>query len=330
MTATVPARNRRLRLTPSLRNLFRESRLHPQDLVAPLFVTDDHSLCGPVPNGPGLDRHHVDDLADVVGELAATGVGGVLLFGIPGRKDSLGTSAWETDGVVAQAIRGIRKTAHDLVIIADVCLCQYTTHGHCGVLTGGRIDNDATLELLARASATYGRAGAHLVAPSGMMDGAVGAIRQTLDADDLSDVGILAYSIKHASALYGPFRDVARSTPASGDRRSHQLDPANAREALREATADRREGADVLMVKPALTNLDTLVRLRLAHPDVPLAAYEVSGEYAMLRAAAERGWLDERATSLELLAAIKRAGADIIVTYRAAQAATWIREGAWT
>jgi porphobilinogen synthase len=221
----------------------------------------------------------------------------------------------------------VRGAGIDLAIMADVCLCQYTTHGHCGVVAGKRVVNDATLDPLARAAVAYARAGASLVAPSGMMDGAVGAIRRALDADGCAGVGILAYTVKHASAFYGPFREAARSAPALGDRRSQQLDPANAHEALREAGADLAEGADVLMVKPALTNLDTLVRLRLAHPTTPLAAYEVSGEYTMLRAAAASGYLDERDAALESLTAIKRAGADLIVTYRATAVARWIREG---
>jgi porphobilinogen synthase len=326
---TIVARHRRLRATPALRDLFREQRVSSHDLVAPLFVTDDLSLGSPVETFPGIRRYHLDEVVDAAGEIANAGVRGILVFGVPGRKDDMGSGAWDSDGVVARSISAIRGAGIELALIADVCLCQYTTHGHCGVLASGQVVNDATLEYLANASVTYAKAGASLVAPSGMMDGAVGAIRNALDATGFRDVGILAYAVKHASALYGPFRDAARSAPALGDRRGYQLDPANAREALREAATDLHEGADVIMVKPALTNLDTLVRLRLAHPGTPLAAYEVSGEYAMLQAAAERGWLHERDASLEVLTAIKRAGADLIITYRAVAAARWIREGAF-
>jgi porphobilinogen synthase len=323
------SRHRRLRATAPLRDLFREQRVHSHDLIAPLFVTDDRTLAGPLGALPGVYRHHIDGIVDAAGEIAASGVRGVILFGVPGRKDEVGSGAWDEEGVVTRSIRAIRAAGIDLAIVADVCLCQYTTHGHCGVLADGRVINDETLVLLARTSAAYAAAGASLVAPSGMMDGAVGAIRQSLDADGFGDVGILAYAVKHASALYGPFREAARSTPAVGDRRSYQLDPANGREALREAATDLAEGADVIMVKPALTNLDTLVRLRLAHPGTPLAAYEVSGEYAMVQAAAAQGWLHERDASLEILTAIKRAGADLIITYRAVAATRWIREGAF-
>ena len=321
------ARHRRLRSTLALRDLFRETRLHPADLVAPVFVTDATDLAVDAESLPGLRRHHVDSVVDAVAAVTETGVRAVLLFGVPGRKDDVGSGAWATDGVVPRAIRAVRDARIDVSIFADVCLCQYTTHGHCGLVADGRILNDTTLEAIGKASVAYAAAGASVVAPSGMMDGSVATIRHALDGAGLAHVGILAYTVKHASALYGPFRDAARSSPVAGDRRSHQLDPANANEALREAAADVAEGADVLMVKPALTNLDTLVRLRQAHPGTPLAAYEVSGEYAMVRAAAARGWLSEREAALEALVAIKRAGADLIVTYRAVEAARWIRDG---
>jgi porphobilinogen synthase len=316
-----------LRATAALRDLFRETRVHAHDLIAPIFVTDETALAGPIESLPGVERHHLDAMVDTLGAVAETGVRGVILFGVPGRKDDDGSPAWDDDGVVPRAIRAVRSSGIDIAIVADVCLCQYTTHGHCGVLSDRHILNAATLVALARASVAYASAGASFVAPSGMMDGAVANIRQALDDGAWHDVGILAYAVKHASALYAPFREAARSTPSIGDRRSHQLDPANAREALRETASDEFEGADVLMVKPALTNLDTLARLRQAHPTTPLAAFEVSGEYAMLQAAVERGWLVEQTAAMETLTAIKRAGADLIVTYRATTAARWLREG---
>lgn len=321
-------RPQRLRASPALRELWRERHLRPGNLIAPFFVTDEWNLTGPLEGLPGIRRHHVDDAAGAAHDIAAAGVRGIIVFGVPGAKDDVGSGAWDENGVVARSIRAIRGTGIDLVLAADVCLCQYTTHGHCGVMIDDHIAGDATTAALARTSVAYARAGATLVAPSGMIDGSVGAIRRALDDEGFIDVGILAYTVKHASALYGPFRDAARSAPSSGDRRSHQLDPSNAREAARVASAHVAEGADVLMVKPALTNLDTLARLRLRYPDIPLAAFAVSGEYAMVHAAAGRGWLNERETVLELLTAIQRAGADVIITYHAVAAAQWIREGA--
>jgi porphobilinogen synthase len=320
------ARGRRLRRTSALRDVLREHRVHVHDLVAPLFVTDADALAGPVPTLPGVRRHHLRDIVDAARAVADAGVRAILLFGVPGQKDEHGTGAWRDDGVVACAIRAIRDAGIDVVIAADVCLCQFTTHGHCGALANGHIDNDTTLMAIARIGVAYAAAGAQIVAPSGMMDGTVGEMRRALDLAGHQDVSILSYSVKHASALYGPFRDAARSTPAQGDRRSHQLDAANSREALREAAHDVDEGADMVMVKPALTNLDTLVRLRAQHPTTPLVAFEVSGEYAMLEAAAANGWLDARAVALETLTAIKRAGADLIITYRALAIARWLRE----
>ncbi|MCI0674487.1 MAG: porphobilinogen synthase [Phycisphaerales bacterium] len=319
----------RLRATPALRDLVREHRLHPHHFIQPLFVTDDPSLAGEIPELPGVRRWLVEDVAAQVQRIAAVGVRGVLLFGVPQFKDASGSQAWAQDGPVCRAIRDLEPMSRDIAVIADVCLCQYTEHGHCGLLDeSGRILNDQTLEVLGAASVAYAAAGASLVAPSGMMDGAVNAIRSALDDAAFEHVGILSYAVKHASALYAPFRGAARSAPVHGDRRTHQLDPANARQALREAELDFQEGADILMVKPALTNLDTLVRLRQRHPTAMLAAYEVSGEYIMLHSAAQRGLLDERSASLELLTAIKRAGADVIVTYRACQAAQWLAEDA--
>lgn len=326
-TQQIVHRMRRLRSSPALRDLVREHRLHPHDFIQPLFVTDDVSLAGEIAELPGVHRWFVDDLQREVERIISAGVRGVLIFGVPQQKDASGSEAWADDGVVCSAIRIIAGMSRDIAIFADVCLCQFTDHGHCGVLDDdGRILNDQTLDAISAASVAYAQAGAAMVAPSGMMDGAVGAIRAALDDAGFEDTGILSYAVKHASALYGPFRGAARSAPAHGDRKTHQLDPANARQALREAELDLNEGADILMVKPALTNLDTLARLRQHLPTAILAAYEVSGEYVMLQAAAERGLLDERRTALEMLTAIKRAGADIIITYRAMQAAKWIRE----
>lgn len=319
-------RHRRLRQSAALRDLVREHHLHVHDLVAPLFVTDSPALVGEIAALPGVRRHHVDEVADIVAELARLGIRGVLLFGVPREKDDAASGAWALNAVTVCAIRSIRAAKIDIAVFADVCLCQYTSHGHCDVHPHGPAANDETLQLLCRTSVAYAEAGAHMVAPSGMMDGAVLAIRQALDDNGFSSVGILSYAVKHASALYGPFRDAALSAPAHGDRRSHQLDPANAREALREARTDVDEGADIIMVKPATTNLDTLVRLRLDLPHTPLAAYEVSGEYAMVRAAGERSWIDVKAVVLEKLTAIKRAGADVIVTYSAPDVARWLAE----
>jgi porphobilinogen synthase len=327
LAASRTDRPRRLRRTPELRRLVRETRLEPSQLVAPLFVTEGHGVHQPIASLPGQARLSADVAVGAAGELASLGVGGVLLFGVPGWKDRAGSSAADPDGPVATTLRLIRDAALPLVMAADVCLCSYTTHGHCGVLDGDTIDNDRTLPALAEAAVTYARAGADLVAPSAMMDGQVAAIRRALDTKGLSSAGILAYGSKHASALYGPFREAADSTPAFGDRRSYQMDPANGREALRELALDAAEGADILMVKPAITSLDLLARARDRF-DMPLAAYQVSGEIAMIEAAAQRGWLDRRRVALECLTAIARGGADIIVTYLAADAARWLAEDA--
>ena len=318
-------RNRRLRQSASLRDLMRETRVHAHDLVAPVFVTDDPLLEGAIASLPGVRRHGVDRVAEVVSQIASAGVRGILLFGVPKHKDDQGSGAWSVDGVVARAIRSVRAAGLDIAIFADVCLCQYTTHGHCDIHPHSVASNDDALVLVTRAAVAYAEAGATMVAPSGMLDGVVASIRGALDAEGHSHVGILSYAVKHASALYGPFRDAAQSAPTHGDRRTQQLDPANVREALREASADVDEGADIVMVKPAITNLDTLVRLRIEHPSAVLAAYEVSGEYAMIRAAAQAGWLGEREVIMEYLTAIKRAGADLIITYSAVEVAHWLR-----
>jgi porphobilinogen synthase len=328
-TATTFHRGRRLRRTTGLRTLMRETRLHPGMLVQPLFVRAGSDLSEPIESMPGQQRVSVDRLPAVANDLRAAGVGSVLLFGLPATKDADGSGAWADDGIVQQAIRTLRRADPALTIIADVCLCEYTSHGHCGVLRGpadaAMVDNDATLELLARSAVSLAASGADVVAPSAMMDGQVAAIRAALDAAGHREVAVLAYAAKHASAFYGPFRDAAASAPAFGDRRSYQMDPANGREALREIDADLAEGADAIMVKPALPALDIVAAAR-ARTTVPIAAYQVSGEYAAICAAAERGWLDRRAAAFESLTAIARAGADVIVTYFAADAARWLRD----
>ena len=318
-------RTRRLRRTPALRALVRETRLHPAMLVAPLFVVPGTGRREAIASMPGQARVSPDVAVLIARELADLGVGGVILFGIPDAKDALGTAAADPDGPVPAALRAFRDADLPLALLADVCLCEYTSHGHCGVLDGQRIVNDPSLARLADAAVAYAEAGADVVAPSAMMDGQVAAIRAGLDAAGHEDTAILAYASKHASGLYGPFRDAADSTPAFGDRRSYQMDPANGREALRELALDEAEGADMLMVKPAITSLDILARVR-ARTELPLAAYQVSGELAMIEAAAEKGWIDRRRVALEQLTAIARAGADVILTYLAADAARWLAE----
>jgi len=319
------ARTRRLRATPALRALVRETRLTPAQLVAPLFVVPGAGRREPIGALPGQARLSPDAIVELAAELAGLGVGGVLLFGVPDAKEPVGIGAADPDGPVPTALRALRAARLPLVLIADVCLCEYTTHGHCGIVGPDGIENDPTLPLLADAAVAYARAGADIVAPSAMMDGQVAAIRSGLDAAGLTGTPILAYASKHASALYGPFREAAGSTPAFGDRRSYQMDAANGREALREMAIDAAEGADMLMVKPALTSLDILAGARERF-DLPLAAYQVSGELAMLEAAADRGWIDRRAAALECLTAISRAGADVLITYLAADVARWLRE----
>ena len=327
----IALRGRRLRRTPGMRGLVRETRLHQQMLVQPLFIQAGATGREPIGAMPGQDRLGVAALPGEVERLRAAGVRSVLLFGLPSAKDAIGSGAWATDGIVQQGIRALRAADRELVIIADVCLCEYTSHGHCGVLAGSgedaTVDNDASLELLARTAVSLAEAGADIVAPSAMMDGQVAAIRSALDAAGLGQTGILSYAAKHASAFYGPFREAADSAPAFGDRRSYQMDPANGREARREIDADLAEGADMVMIKPALPSLDLVAAAR-ARTDVPIAAYQVSGEYAAISAAAANGWLDRRAAALESLVAIARAGADIIVTYFAVEAAGWLRDEA--
>ncbi|HZL32443.1 MAG TPA: porphobilinogen synthase [Verrucomicrobiae bacterium] len=319
-------RPRRLRRTPALRALVRESRLDPAMLVAPLFVRPGSGVREPIASMPGVARLSPELAAEEAAHLAQLGVGGVILFGLPDSKDPEGSQASADDGIVQDALRRIRSLELPLVTIADTCLCEYTDHGHCGPLgPDGSVDNDAALVRLAATAVSQARAGAEIVAPSAMMDGQVAAVRAALDAEGLSQTVIMAYAAKHASAFYGPFREAADSAPASGDRRGYQMDPANGREALREMALDVAEGADILLVKPALPALDLIAAAR-GRFDLPIAAYQVSGEYAMLVAAAERGWLDGRRAMLEAVSAIVRAGAGIIITYAAGDIATWLRE----
>jgi porphobilinogen synthase len=314
---------RRLRRSEGLRRLVRETRVAPADLVQPLFVVTGSGVDRPIASLPGQRHVSADVAAQIAAEAHARGVGGILLFGLPDHKDEQGSSAWDDDGPVPSAVRAIRAAAPGLPVMTDVCLCQYTSHGACGVLRDGDVDNDATLPLLARVALSHARAGADAVAPSDMMDGRVGAIRSALDAEGLETTAIAAYSTKFASAFFGPFRDAAGSAPASGDRKGYQVDPANGREAVREALLDAAEGADALMVKPAMPYLDVIARVRDASP-LPLAAYQLSGEYAMLEAAAAAGALDRRTAILESLTAIRRAGADLVITYWASEAAEWL------
>jgi len=321
-------RPRRLRRTAALRDLVRETTLDPADLVQPLFVVPGEGVRKPVSSMPGVEQLSVDRLATEADELTALGVKAVLLFGIPTVKDPQGTESYAEEGIVQDAIRALKDASPELVVLTDVCMCEYTDHGHCGLLdSDGYVRNDETLEVLGRIAVSHAEAGADVVAPSGMIDGMVGAIRGALDAEDLHGVAILSYAVKYASAFYGPFREAAEGAPVFGDRRSHQMDPGNAREALREVALDVEEGADALMVKPALGYLDVVRSVRERFPELPLAAYNVSGEYAMVKAAAANGWLDEPAAVLEVLTGIRRAGADLVVTYHAKDAASWLQSG---
>jgi porphobilinogen synthase len=319
-------RPRRLRRTAAIRDLVRETTLAPDDLVYPLFVVPGEGVRNPIQSMPGVDQVSVDELAGEARQLGALGIKAVLLFGLPSAKDPLGLESFAEEGVVQQAVRALKDTSPELVVMTDVCLCEYTDHGHCGLLDeAGEVLNDETLESLGRIAVSHAEAGADVVAPSGMLDGMVSAIRAALDVEGFERVAILSYAVKYASAFYGPFREAAEGAPQFGDRRSHQMDPANAREAMREAALDVEQGADVLMVKPAVGYLDVLARVSESFRELPLAAYNVSGEYAMVKAAAANGWLDERAAVLELLTGIRRAGADLVVTYHAKEAAGWLQ-----
>jgi porphobilinogen synthase len=325
MAGALLHRPRRQRRLDNLRRLVRETRLSGDDLIYPLFVVHGRGTKDEIVSMPDTYHWSLDLLPAEVEEVAGLGIPGVILFGIPAVKDAIGSENFDDHGIVQEAIRTIKRAVPELAVITDVCMCQYTDHGHCGIVEDGRVLNDETLEILARVAVSHAAAGADVVAPSAMMDGQVAAIRSALDAAGFTEVAILSYAAKYASAFYGPFREAAESAPQFGDRQGYQMDPANAREALREVALDIEEGADMVMVKPALAYLDIIRQVREAF-DHPLAAFSVSGEYAMVKAAAQRGWIDERRVTLELLTAIKRAGADMILTYFAKDAARWVRE----
>ena len=323
-------RLRRLRSNPTLRRMVRETRISPDNLIMPLFVRHGSGVKNEIASMPGQYQFSPDTLAEEARSIEQAGVPAIILFGIPQIKDELGSEAWADEGIICRSIESVKRGCPDLCVITDVCMCEYTDHGHCGVVKTRRdgvldVDNDATVDLLVRQAIAHARAGADMVAPSDMMDGRVGAIRKALDEAGMGDVPIMAYSAKFASAFYGPFRDAAESPPQFGDRSSYQMDPANAREAMREIQLDIEEGADIVMVKPALPYLD-IIRMARDRFDVPLAAYNVSGEYAMLKAAADNGWIDEKRAVIESLLSIRRAGADLILTYWAKQAANWLQE----
>ena len=318
-------RPRRLRRTEALRGFVRETRLSTSGLVYPMFACPGTKVRTEVSSMPGIFQQSVDQVVEECRDVAGLGIPAVILFGLPNKKDEVGSEASDPNGAVQRAIEAIRKAKLDLLVITDVCLCEYTSHGHCGVIEKGDVANDPSVERLAAAALSHARAGADIVAPSDMMDGRVGAIRQKLDANGFDDVAILSYAAKYCSGFYGPFREAAQSAPQFGDRRSYQMDPANAREALREVALDLEEGADIIMVKPALPYLDIIQRVRERF-DVPVAAYNVSGEYAMVKAAARNGWIDERRVVLEILTGIQRAGAEIVLTYHAKDVARWLKQ----
>lgn len=330
-------RLRRLRHSPALRKMTQETELNAGDFIYPLFVRHGEGLRLEVKSMPDVFQFSIDQLAEEAKEIFSLGIPSVVLFGIPAEKDALGSENFSPSGIVHQAIREIKSAVPELIVMVDLCMCEYTDHGHCGVINAkdspqynanvpeGYVLNDPTLAILQRAAVSYAQAGADVIAPSGMIDGMVGAIRSALDGNGFDHISILSYAVKYASSFYGPFRDAAESPPAFGDRRTHQMNPANVREALREVELDVAEGADMLMVKPALPYLDVLHRVHTAHPEMPLVAYNVSGEYAMIKAAVINGWLDEKSVVLEALTGIKRAGADLIITYHAKDAAGWLK-----
>jgi len=318
-------RHRRLRQTPAMRNLVREYHLHIEDLIYPIFVTHGEKVRNEVSSMPGVFQLSLDELEKEIKEVTELGIQAVILFGLPETKDEVGTQAYHDHGIVQQATRLIKQKAPELLVIADTCLCEFTDHGHCGVVQEGKVLNDPSLDLLARTAVSQARAGADIIAPSNMMDGFVAAIRKGLDEAGFTEIPIMSYAVKYASAFYGPFRDAADSAPKSGDRKGYQMDPANRREALREAYSDWEEGADMLMVKPALAYMDIIYQVR-ENFDLPIVAYNVSGEYAMIKAAAQNGWIDEKAVVLEMLTGMKRAGADMILTYFAKDVAKWLNE----
>ncbi len=316
-------RPRRLRQSEAMRRMIRETSLTVNDLILPLFVIDGRGVKNPIPSMPGHFQLSVDNFIKTAGEAHALGIPAIVVFGIPDKKDSLGTRAYAQDGIVQKAIQSVKSKIPELVVISDVCLCQYTDHGHCGVIEGDTVDNDASLDLIARTALSHAKAGADMVAPSDMMDGRVGEIREILDDNNFSRIPIMSYAAKYCSAYYGPFRSAADSAPKFGDRRTYQMDPANAREAIREATMDVEEGADIIMVKPALPYLDIICRIR-DEVDLPVAAYNVSGEFSMIKAAEKMGWIDGQKVMMETLTSIKRAGAEMILTYFAMEAAALI------
>lgn len=318
-------RTRRLRMNKNLRAMVRENHVRVDELIYPVFVIEGKNICEPVESMPGICQYSLDRLPEELDRVVGAGVPAVLLFGIPAHKDEVGSGAYDPQGIVPKAIRLIREQYHDLVVIADVCLCEYTSHGHCGLIQGEEILNDETLPLLARASVVYAEAGADIIAPSDMMDKRVAAIRQALDEKGFVNTPIMSYSAKFASAYYGPFRDAAHSSPGFGDRKTYQMDPANGREALREVEQDLKEGADLIIAKPAMAYLDVLKEIT-THYNVPVVAYNVSGEYAMVKAAAEKGWIDEKRIVMEHMTGFKRAGAKMIITYHALDVARWLRE----
>ncbi|MBF0453810.1 MAG: porphobilinogen synthase [Magnetococcales bacterium] len=323
--AQIIHRPRRLRKNPAIRRMVRENHLHPEDLILPLFLVPGERIKKPVLSMPGVDQLSIDQAIEVARQAQELGLGGVILFGIPAEKDATGGDARSQEGIVQQAIEQIKAAVPDLYLIADTCFCEYTDHGHCGPIKGESVDNDATLTLLGEAAVVQAQAGVDMVAPSGMMDGMIQAIRGALDTAGFEEVPILSYAVKYASAYYGPFREAAENTPSFGDRRSYQMDAANRIEALREAALDVEQGADLLMVKPGLAYMDILRDLK-NHFQLPLAIYNVSGEYAMVKAAAQKGWIDEKGVVLETLTGFKRAGADLILTYHALDAARWLSE----
>jgi porphobilinogen synthase len=318
-------RGRRLRENRMLRDLVRETSLSPKDFILPVFVVEGENIKEEMSSIPNNYHYSIDRLDDIVKEATVAGIPGIILFGVPDCKDEVGTSAFHKEGVVQMAIRKIKELNQELLVITDVCMCQYTSHGHCGILEGSRVDNDATLEYIAKIALSHAEAGADMVAPSDMMDGRVQAIREALDENGYKHVSIMSYSAKYSSAFYGPFREAAGSSPQFGDRKSYQMDPGNRREALKEMRADIEEGADIIMVKPALSYLD-IIREGRESFEVPMAAYSVSGEYAMVKAAAKAGLINEKNIALEILLSIKRAGADIIITYYALEASKWLKE----
>ena len=316
-------RPRRLRASAGIRNMVRETQLSVHDFIYPIFVVPGINIKKEIPSLPGQYHLSADQALEAAKQASALGIPAVLLFGLPEYKDAKGSSAWDMKSPVQRAMALIKKSLPDLIVIGDVCLCEYTDHGHCGLLKGQEVDNDPTLDLLARVAVSQAKAGADMIAPSDMMDGRVAAIREALDLEGFANRSIMAYSAKYASAFYGPFREAADSAPKFGDRRSYQMDPANVREALKEVDLDVSEGADIIMVKPALSYLDVISKVR-ENFELPVAAYNVSGEYAMVKAAAANGWMEEKRTTLEILTSIKRAGADIIITYHALDAAKWL------